>query len=253
MNQELPDGRSNIVVLGGERFVRRAGCWTSPLPYHVGAGASRSRTIPAASPPPTESTTSSARLFTRYAALVRELSDVEPRGARPSRRAVCRSPSTSPAGIDVDAASQAAAPGRALDRAAGGGAAAGAADPDRDGRAALEVHRRAHTNGRGGTRAPTSCPASMIARAGRGARPDRRAALGPAPAGRAQDLHHGRPPDARVVSRRGGHAGRRRRGARDRAAAAPGRRAVRRPRRGHRALRAAPWPTATRCSSPSPG
>ena len=34
VNQELPDGRSNIVVLGGERFVV-AGLLDEPLPYHV--------------------------------------------------------------------------------------------------------------------------------------------------------------------------------------------------------------------------
>ena len=34
VNQELPDGRSNIVVLGGDRFVV-ARVLEEPLPYHV--------------------------------------------------------------------------------------------------------------------------------------------------------------------------------------------------------------------------
>jgi Lon protease-like protein len=75
VNQELPDGRSNIVVLGGERFVV-TGILDESLPYHV-ASAEPFDDDPATAPAD-EPTASLRAAFLRYAALVRELSDVGP-------------------------------------------------------------------------------------------------------------------------------------------------------------------------------
>jgi Lon protease-like protein len=75
VNQELPDGRSNVVVLGGGRFVV-AGLLDEPVPYHVAVVdpfEDDPDTLPAA-----DRTEELRAEFTRYAALVRELSDVEP-------------------------------------------------------------------------------------------------------------------------------------------------------------------------------
>lgn len=75
VNQELPDGRSNIVVLGGDRFVV-TGLLDEPVPYHV-ATVQTIADDPATTPPE-ERTARLRELFVRYAALVREMSDVEP-------------------------------------------------------------------------------------------------------------------------------------------------------------------------------
>jgi Lon protease-like protein len=76
VNQTLPDGRSNIVVLGGARFVVGALLDEPDLPYHVAA------VQPFDDEPGTEPATERADLlretFTRYAGLVRELSDADP-------------------------------------------------------------------------------------------------------------------------------------------------------------------------------
>jgi Lon protease-like protein len=76
VNQELPDGRSNIVVLGGDRFVITT-LVDDPAPYYVAAVQpfdDEPGTTPAA-----ERVALLREAFTRYAALMRELSDVEPR------------------------------------------------------------------------------------------------------------------------------------------------------------------------------
>ncbi|MEO6057753.1 MAG: LON peptidase substrate-binding domain-containing protein [Gemmatimonadales bacterium] len=75
VNEELPDGRANVVVLGGERFVV-ADMLDEPLPYHV------ARVDPFDEDPDTEPAAERATelrsAFTRYATLVRKLSDVAP-------------------------------------------------------------------------------------------------------------------------------------------------------------------------------
>jgi Lon protease-like protein len=75
VNQELPDGRSNIVVVGGSRFVlgRRV---ESPEPYFIAMVEpfeDREGTEPAG-----ESVTRLREMFLRYDALLRQLNDVEP-------------------------------------------------------------------------------------------------------------------------------------------------------------------------------
>ncbi|MGH7528276.1 MAG: LON peptidase substrate-binding domain-containing protein [Gemmatimonadales bacterium] len=75
VNQELPDGRANIVVVGGPRFVFQRALGEA-VPYHVAMVQTfddRPGTEPAEEEP--------ARLreiFTRYYALLRQLNDVEP-------------------------------------------------------------------------------------------------------------------------------------------------------------------------------
>jgi Lon protease-like protein len=75
VNQELPDGRSNIIVLGGKRFVI-----TRPMedaaPYLV-ALVQTFEEEPG-SDPTEESATRLRELFNGYYALLRQLNDIEP-------------------------------------------------------------------------------------------------------------------------------------------------------------------------------
>ncbi len=75
VNQELPDGRSNIVVLGGSRFVLSRFLDES-LPYLV-ALVQTFDDDPGTAPSP-EDTATLRELFTRYFAGVRQLNDTEP-------------------------------------------------------------------------------------------------------------------------------------------------------------------------------
>ncbi len=75
VNQELPDGRSNIVVLGGSRFVL-ARLLDESLPYLV-AQVHTFDDDPDTQPASDETTTVRA-LFARYLAGLRQLNDVEP-------------------------------------------------------------------------------------------------------------------------------------------------------------------------------
>lgn len=75
VNQELPDGRSNIVVLGGSRFVL-ARLLDESLPYLV-AQVHTFDDDPDTQPASDETTTVRA-LFARYFAGLRQLNDVEP-------------------------------------------------------------------------------------------------------------------------------------------------------------------------------
>jgi Lon protease-like protein len=75
VNQELPDGRSNIIVLGGARFELRQPV-EGPEPYHVAMVEpyeERDGTEPSS-----ESLGQLRDLFRRYSALLRQLNDVEP-------------------------------------------------------------------------------------------------------------------------------------------------------------------------------
>ena len=75
MNQELPDGRSNIVVLGGSRFVLSR-LLDESLPYLV-ALVSTFEDEPD-SQPAGEDVAALGNLFTRYFTLLRQLNDAEP-------------------------------------------------------------------------------------------------------------------------------------------------------------------------------
>jgi Lon protease-like protein len=75
VNQELPDGRSNIIVLGGDRFVV-ARAMTEDVPYHV-ALVQPFQDEPGTDPP-AESVRRLHELFAGYSALLRQLNDVEP-------------------------------------------------------------------------------------------------------------------------------------------------------------------------------
>ncbi len=75
VNQELPDGRSNIVVLGGSRFVLSR-LLDESLPYLV-AQVQTFDDDPDTQPASDETTTLRS-LFARYFAGLRQLNDVEP-------------------------------------------------------------------------------------------------------------------------------------------------------------------------------
>jgi Lon protease-like protein len=75
VNQELPDGRFNIVVLGGSRFVLSR-VLDESLPYLVALV--QTFDDEPDSLPPTEDVTSLGPLFIRYFALLRQLNDAEP-------------------------------------------------------------------------------------------------------------------------------------------------------------------------------
>ncbi len=146
VNQELPDGRSNVVVLGGERFVV-AGLLDEPVPYHV-ASVDPFEDDPA-SVPPAERTARLREIFTRYAALVRELSDVEPNEPELPDEPQPLSFHVA-AGVDLDGAiKQRLLAERSTARRVEAllmvlPALTAAAER------ALRVHRHAHSNGRGG-------------------------------------------------------------------------------------------------------
>jgi ATP-dependent Lon protease len=148
VNQELPDGRSNIVVLGCDRFVV-ADLLEEPVPYHV-ASVQTFDDDPGTAPPD-DRTSQLRELFVRYATLVRELSDVEPEEPELPEEPLGLSFHVA-AGIDVEAAiKQRFLVERSTARRVEAllvvlPALSSAVDR------ALQVHRRAHTNGCGGTR-----------------------------------------------------------------------------------------------------
>jgi Lon protease-like protein len=75
VNQELPDGRSNIVVVGGSRFVLSR-LLDESLPYLVAMV--HTFEDDADSEPPADQTEALRQLFTRYFAGLRELNDTIP-------------------------------------------------------------------------------------------------------------------------------------------------------------------------------
>jgi Lon protease-like protein len=75
VNQELPDGRSNIVVVGGSRFVLSR-LLDESLPYLVADV--HPFEDDADSEPPADQTEALRQLFTRYFAGLRELNDTMP-------------------------------------------------------------------------------------------------------------------------------------------------------------------------------
>jgi Lon protease-like protein len=145
VNQQLPDGRSNIVVLGGDRFVVTE-LVHEPAPYHVATVRTFEElpgTLPSA-----EDTAKLRAAFTRYATLVRELSDTLPQDPELPEDPVALSFHAA-AGLDIDAAiKQRLLVERSTARRVG--ALLLALPPlTTAAEQALEVHRRAHTNGHG--------------------------------------------------------------------------------------------------------
>jgi Lon protease-like protein len=145
VNQELPDGRSNIVVLGGDRFVVTT-LLDDPAPYYVAAV--RTFEDEPGTAPAGERTGLLRDAFTRYSALVRELSDVEPQHPELPDEPLPLSFHVA-AGLDVEAPiKQRLLVERSTTRRVEAllvvlaGVTAGL-------ERALDVHRRAHTNGRG--------------------------------------------------------------------------------------------------------
>jgi Lon protease-like protein len=98
VNQELPDGRSAIVVLGGERFVVSR-ILDEGTPYYVGM-VNPFDDDPATAPDE-ERTARLREQFTRYAAHVRELSDIPPVDAELPDDALALSFHAA-AGVEVD-------------------------------------------------------------------------------------------------------------------------------------------------------
>jgi Lon protease-like protein len=145
VNQLMPDGRSNIVVLGGDRFVVTE-LLDEAKPYHVAS------VVPfdddPESAPAAERAAELRAAFARYAALVRELSDVEPEEADLPADPLALSFHVA-AGIEVDAPiKQRLLVERSTSRRVEAlmlvlPALTGVVER------ALTVHRRAHGNGRG--------------------------------------------------------------------------------------------------------
>jgi Lon protease-like protein len=145
-NQELPGGRSNIVVLGGRRFVIER-ILSDPAPYYVG------QVEPfddeAGTAPPDERTTQLRQVFLQYRELLRHLNDLEPEEAELPADALGLSFHAA-AGAECDATiKQRLLAERSTARRVESlllllPVLASAAQQ------ALDVHSRAHTNGKGG-------------------------------------------------------------------------------------------------------
>jgi Lon protease-like protein len=148
VNQELPDGRSNIIVFGAERFVL-TGPVTDATPYYV-ALVQTFEDEPGTEPQD-ESPARLRELFTGYYALLRQLNDVEPEDPSLPDDSLGLSFQVS-AAIDCDpGVKQRLLVERSTARRVQALLmlipilTAGV-------ESALRVHRRAHTNGRGGAR-----------------------------------------------------------------------------------------------------
>jgi Lon protease-like protein len=148
VNQELPDGRSNIIVFGGDRFVL-TGPVADDAPYHVAMVQTFEDEV--GTEPPDDSATRLRELFTGYYALLRQLNDVEPEDPSLPDDPLALSFHVA-AAIDCDpGVKQRLLVERSTSRRLQALLmlipilTAGV-------ESALRVHRRAHTNGRGGAR-----------------------------------------------------------------------------------------------------
>jgi Lon protease-like protein len=148
VNQALPDGRSNVVVLGGDRFVVTA-LLDEPLPYHVGTVETFDDDPD--TPPASELVTRLREAFLRYAGLMRQLSDVDPEAPELPADAPALTFHVS-AGLELDpAVKQRLLAERSTARRVE--ALLAVLPPlSRAVERALEVHRRAQANGRGHAR-----------------------------------------------------------------------------------------------------
>jgi Lon protease-like protein len=148
VNQELPDGRSNIIVLGAERFVLQRAV-ADPAPYHV-ALVETFEDDPG-SDPPSAGVDHLRELFTAYHLLMRQLQDAEPDDPELPDDAV---------GLSFQVAATVEADLGVKQRLLAERSTARRVEallmllPILTARveSALKVHRRGHTNGRGGTR-----------------------------------------------------------------------------------------------------
>jgi Lon protease-like protein len=148
VNQELPDGRSNIIVFGGDRFVL-AGSVADDAPYHVAMVQTFEDEV--GTEPQDDSAARLRELFTGYYALLRQLNDVEPDDPSLPDDPLALSFHVA-AAIDCDpGVKQRLLVERSTSRRLQALLmlipilTAGV-------ESALRVHRRAHTNGRGGAR-----------------------------------------------------------------------------------------------------
>ena len=148
VNQELPDGRSNIIVFGGERFVLTAPV-VEGAPYYVGMV--QTFEDEPGTTPGDESPTRLRELFSGYYALLRQLNDIEPEDPSLPDEALALSFHIA-AALDCDpGVKQRFLVERSTARRVQALLmlipilTAGV-------ESALRVHRRAHTNGRGGAR-----------------------------------------------------------------------------------------------------
>jgi ATP-dependent Lon protease len=148
VNQELPDGRSNIIVLGGERFVLSRAV-DDPAPYHV-ALVQPFEDEPGTEPPP-DSVDRLRELFNAYHLTLRQLQDTEPDDPELP---------DDPLGVSFQVAAAVEADLGVKQRLLAERSTARRVEallmllPILTARveSALKVHRRGHTNGRGGTR-----------------------------------------------------------------------------------------------------
>ena len=146
VKQELPDGRSNIIVLGGKRFVLRR-ILADPAPYWVGAV--QTFDDEAGTAPPEGRTAQLRSLFLQYRELLKLLNDLEPEEMELSPDAL---------GLSFQAAASAECDATIKQRLLAERSTARRVEllllllPVLAGTTekALEVHRRAHTNGTGG-------------------------------------------------------------------------------------------------------
>jgi Lon protease-like protein len=148
INQELPDGRSNIIVLGGERFVLERAI-ADPAPYHVAL------VEPFEDDPGSEPASAGVdhlrELFAAYHLLIRQLQDAEPDDPELPDDAV---------GLSFQVAATVEADLGVKQRLLAERSTARRVEallmllPILTARveSALKVHWRGHTNGRGGTR-----------------------------------------------------------------------------------------------------
>ena len=148
VNQELPDGRANIIVFGGERFVLTAPV-VEGAPYYVGMV--QTFEDEPGTTPGDESPTRLRELFSGYYALLRQLNDIEPEDPSLPDEALALSFHIA-AALDCDpGVKQRLLVERSTARRVHALLmlipilTAGV-------ESALRVHRRAHTNGRGGAR-----------------------------------------------------------------------------------------------------
>jgi Lon protease-like protein len=148
VNQELPDGRSNIIVLGGDRFVV-ARVMVEEVPYHV-ALVQPFQDEPGSDPVP-ESSQRLRELFAGYNALLRQLNDVEP--GEPDLP-------DDPQGLSFHVSAAIEADPGVKQRLLAERSTARRVEAlvmlvpilTASVESALRVHRRAHSNGRGGAR-----------------------------------------------------------------------------------------------------